>query len=373
MSTTATTPAPTADPADRIGALREQIDACDAEIIELVQRRLAVSARDRRPPRRLRRHPAVPLPRVAGAGPVPRRPGRRRRDARADAAAAGPRPALTPGGPAGRPGQPVRTPRLPSRSGTAAAGTGRASRKPCARGQPIRRSADSCPGRSTPSAITGSVRSRASRNTAPSSVASRSSVSIRARNDRSILTDSSDSAPSRASEDCPTPKSSSETPTPRSAQLADHPLRGLLVRQQPRLGQLEHQLARHQAVPADQLAHARHQPGPGQRGRRDVDVHRQDVVAVGRPARDPLARLRQQLTGQLVEQPRPLRDRDEDVGTDDVPLRRPAGQRLQRHHPAAAQVHDRLVGQRDLPGVQARRSSPASPSGSTSSRLSPGR
>ena len=45
MSTTATTPAATAadDDAARIGALREQIDACDAEIIELVQRRLAVS------------------------------------------------------------------------------------------------------------------------------------------------------------------------------------------------------------------------------------------------------------------------------------------------------------------------------------------
>ena len=41
---TATDPATTAaEPADPIGALREQIDACDAEIIELVQRRLAVS------------------------------------------------------------------------------------------------------------------------------------------------------------------------------------------------------------------------------------------------------------------------------------------------------------------------------------------
>lgn len=43
---TVTTPAPAtpaADPADRIGELREQIDACDAGIIELVRRRLAVS------------------------------------------------------------------------------------------------------------------------------------------------------------------------------------------------------------------------------------------------------------------------------------------------------------------------------------------
>ena len=31
------------DPADRIGQLRTEIDACDAEIIELVQRRLAIS------------------------------------------------------------------------------------------------------------------------------------------------------------------------------------------------------------------------------------------------------------------------------------------------------------------------------------------
>jgi chorismate mutase len=45
MSTTATSPAPAAsdDPAVRIGALRQEIDACDAEIIELVRRRLAVS------------------------------------------------------------------------------------------------------------------------------------------------------------------------------------------------------------------------------------------------------------------------------------------------------------------------------------------
>jgi chorismate mutase len=32
-----------ADPAARIGELRTEIDACDAEIIELVQRRLAIS------------------------------------------------------------------------------------------------------------------------------------------------------------------------------------------------------------------------------------------------------------------------------------------------------------------------------------------
>ena len=40
MSTTAPT---SPDAADRIGALREEIDACDAAIIELVRRRLAVS------------------------------------------------------------------------------------------------------------------------------------------------------------------------------------------------------------------------------------------------------------------------------------------------------------------------------------------
>ncbi|MGY1692250.1 chorismate mutase [Geodermatophilus sp. SYSU D01105] len=39
---TATVPAAT-DAADRIADLREQIDECDAEIIRLVQRRLAVS------------------------------------------------------------------------------------------------------------------------------------------------------------------------------------------------------------------------------------------------------------------------------------------------------------------------------------------
>ena len=40
LTATATT---AADPAGRIGELRTAIDACDAEIIELVQRRLAMS------------------------------------------------------------------------------------------------------------------------------------------------------------------------------------------------------------------------------------------------------------------------------------------------------------------------------------------
>ena len=42
MSTTATS-AVTGSQVDRIGALRQEIDACDAAIIELVQRRLTVS------------------------------------------------------------------------------------------------------------------------------------------------------------------------------------------------------------------------------------------------------------------------------------------------------------------------------------------
>jgi chorismate mutase len=43
--TAAASPAGTAaaDPADRIGELRSEIDACDAALIELVQRRLVVS------------------------------------------------------------------------------------------------------------------------------------------------------------------------------------------------------------------------------------------------------------------------------------------------------------------------------------------
>jgi chorismate mutase len=41
MSTTA--PTATTDPAARIGELRGEIDSCDAEIIELVHRRLAIS------------------------------------------------------------------------------------------------------------------------------------------------------------------------------------------------------------------------------------------------------------------------------------------------------------------------------------------
>jgi chorismate mutase len=40
---TVPTPAATPDPADRISELRGEIDACDAEIIALVQRRLAIS------------------------------------------------------------------------------------------------------------------------------------------------------------------------------------------------------------------------------------------------------------------------------------------------------------------------------------------
>jgi chorismate mutase len=44
MSTSSASPvAVTGSEVDRIGALREEIDACDAAIIELVQRRLAVS------------------------------------------------------------------------------------------------------------------------------------------------------------------------------------------------------------------------------------------------------------------------------------------------------------------------------------------
>jgi chorismate mutase len=40
---TASTLAAPADPNERIGELRQQIDDCDAEIIALVQRRLAIS------------------------------------------------------------------------------------------------------------------------------------------------------------------------------------------------------------------------------------------------------------------------------------------------------------------------------------------
>jgi chorismate mutase len=43
MSTDTASPAPAVDPSARIGELRLSIDACDAEIIELVQRRLAIS------------------------------------------------------------------------------------------------------------------------------------------------------------------------------------------------------------------------------------------------------------------------------------------------------------------------------------------
>ena len=38
-----TTTEPATDPAARIGVLRGEIDACDSQIIELVQRRLAIS------------------------------------------------------------------------------------------------------------------------------------------------------------------------------------------------------------------------------------------------------------------------------------------------------------------------------------------
>jgi len=43
MSATLTPDASAADPAARIGELRSEIDACDAQLIELIQRRLEVS------------------------------------------------------------------------------------------------------------------------------------------------------------------------------------------------------------------------------------------------------------------------------------------------------------------------------------------
>ena len=43
MSTLTASDASAADPAARIGELRREIDACDAQLIELLQRRLAVS------------------------------------------------------------------------------------------------------------------------------------------------------------------------------------------------------------------------------------------------------------------------------------------------------------------------------------------
>jgi chorismate mutase len=43
MSTTAERAEPVTDPTDRIGELRVAIDACDNQIIELIQRRLSIS------------------------------------------------------------------------------------------------------------------------------------------------------------------------------------------------------------------------------------------------------------------------------------------------------------------------------------------
>jgi len=43
LATTTVTADTSADPSERIDALRSEIDACDAAIIELVQRRLAIS------------------------------------------------------------------------------------------------------------------------------------------------------------------------------------------------------------------------------------------------------------------------------------------------------------------------------------------
>jgi chorismate mutase len=43
MSTTAELAEPAADPAERNGMLRGEIDSCDSQIIELIQRRLAIS------------------------------------------------------------------------------------------------------------------------------------------------------------------------------------------------------------------------------------------------------------------------------------------------------------------------------------------
>ena len=43
MSTTSELAEPATDPAERIGELRGAIDACDSQIIELIQLRLAIS------------------------------------------------------------------------------------------------------------------------------------------------------------------------------------------------------------------------------------------------------------------------------------------------------------------------------------------
>jgi chorismate mutase len=74
------------DPAAQIDALRGEIDSCDAQIIELVQRRVAISQE-------------IGALRTASGGTrlSPCRAGRRRRLARDGAVAPGPRPALTPG------------------------------------------------------------------------------------------------------------------------------------------------------------------------------------------------------------------------------------------------------------------------------------
>lgn len=83
------------EPADRIGELRTEIDACDAQIIELVQRRLAISQE-------------IGVLRTSIGGTrlslsreqqvlsrFPHRAGAGRRLPRHDAAPPGPRPALS--------------------------------------------------------------------------------------------------------------------------------------------------------------------------------------------------------------------------------------------------------------------------------------
>ena len=94
MSTTTELAEPATDPAERIGALRGEIDACDTADHRAHPAPAGHLPGDRRAAHRRRRHPAVAGPRAADPRQVPgrARPGRRR--ARHDAAPAGPRPPL---------------------------------------------------------------------------------------------------------------------------------------------------------------------------------------------------------------------------------------------------------------------------------------
>src|ERR1700719_1988819 len=101
-----------------------------------------------------------------------------------------------------------------STAGTSDAGTGRLNRYPCAWSHFKRRSFCSCSGVSTPHQTVFIVQSRASDTTVEAKFATLVASAIPCMKERSILSVSTGSLPSRRNEEYPVPKSAMATPRP---------------------------------------------------------------------------------------------------------------------------------------------------------------